>query len=110
MTVLRRGLTLSAFALRRQLLVSLEMNNKDPAYDYFLTWMSHQSARAEAGSAPWWKFRSAPTWMRSRQLGVQTIHEQRKNGSSSVMFKLVAGPGTHYLRYRKVWMQVSQGV
>ncbi|KAI0637018.1 BCS1 N terminal-domain-containing protein [Trametes polyzona] len=105
---LRRGITLSASALRRQMLVSLEMNNKDPAYDYFLTWMAHQSARAEAGGASWWKMRSAPTWMRSHQLGVQTLHEQRKNGSSSVMFKLVAGPGTHFLRYRKVWMQIKR--
>ncbi|KAH9854188.1 BCS1 N terminal-domain-containing protein [Lenzites betulinus] len=108
LTALRRGVTLSASALRRQMLVSLEMNNKDPAYEYFLTWMAHQSARAEAGGAPWWKLRPAPTWMRSRQLGVQTLHEQRKNGSSSVMFKLVAGPGTHYLRYHKVWMQIKR--
>ncbi|KAI0670427.1 BCS1 N terminal-domain-containing protein [Trametes maxima] len=108
LTVLRRGLTLSASALRRQMLVSLEMNNKDPAYDYFLTWMAHQSARAETGSTSWWKLRSAPTWMRSHQLGVQTLHEQRKNGSSSVMFKLVAAPGTHFLRYHKVWMQVKR--
>ncbi|KAI0831259.1 BCS1 N terminal-domain-containing protein [Trametes gibbosa] len=108
LTALRRGVTLSASALRRQMLVSLEMNNKDPAYDYFLTWMAHQSARAETGGAPWWKLRSAPTWMRSHQLGVQTLHEQRKNGSSSVMFKLVAGPGTHYLRYHKVWMQIKR--
>ncbi|OSD01560.1 hypothetical protein PYCCODRAFT_485041 [Trametes coccinea BRFM310] len=108
LTVLRRGLTLSASALRRQMLVSLEMNNKDPAYDYFLTWMAHQSGRIEAGSAPWYKMISSPTWMRSHQLGVQTLHEQRKNGSSSVMFKLVAAPGTHYLRYRKVWMQIKR--
>ncbi|KAI0362045.1 hypothetical protein OH77DRAFT_1491540 [Trametes cingulata] len=108
LTILRRGLTLSASALRRQMLVSLEMTNKDPAYDYFLAWMAHQSARAEAGGAPWWKIRSAPTWMRSHQLGVQTLQEQRKNGSSSVMFKLVAAPGTHYLRYRKVWMQIKR--
>ncbi|KAI0780984.1 BCS1 N terminal-domain-containing protein [Trametes elegans] len=108
LTALRRGVSLSASALQRQMLVSLEMNNKDPAYDYFLTWMAHQSATSGAGATPWSKLRSAPTWMRSHQLGVQTLHEQRKNGSSSVLFKLVAAPGTHYLRYHKVWMQIKR--
>ena len=91
------------------MLVSLEMNNKDPAYDYFLTWMAAQSARTHAGAAPWSSlFRSSAPWMRSHQLGVQTLQEQRKNGSASVMFKLVAAPGTHYLRYQDVWMQVKR--
>ncbi|KAI0807354.1 BCS1 N terminal-domain-containing protein [Fomes fomentarius] len=92
----------AATTLRRQMLVSLEMNNKDPAYDYFLTWMAAQSARTRAGAAPW------TSAFRSHQLGVQTLHEQRKNGSASVLFKLVAAPGTHYLRYGKIWMQVKR--
>ncbi|TBU32454.1 BCS1 N terminal-domain-containing protein [Dichomitus squalens] len=100
---------LAATALRRQMLVSLEMNNKDPAYDYFLAWMAVQSARTHAGAAPWSAlFRSSSPWMRSHQLGVQTLQEQRKNGSASVLFKLVAAPGTHYLRYQSVWMQVKR--
>ena len=100
---------LAATTLRRQMLVSLEMNNKDPAYDYFLTWMAAQSARTHAGAAPWRTlFRSSTPWMRSHQLGVQTLQEQRKNGSASVLFKLVAAPGTHYLRYGKVWMQIKR--
>ena len=51
--------------------------------------------------------RSAP-WTRSHQLSVETTFEQRKNGSSSVMFNLVAGPGTHWFRYRGAWMQVKR--
>jgi len=45
-------------------------------------------------------------WIRSHQLSVETLIEQRKNGSSSALFKLVAGPGTHWFRYRGAWMQV----
>ncbi|RDX56824.1 hypothetical protein OH76DRAFT_1395963 [Lentinus brumalis] len=109
LTFLRQGTMLAATTLRRQMLVSLEMNNKDPAYDYFLTWMAAQSARTHAGAAPWTGlFRTSAPWMRSHQLGVQTLQEQRKNGSASVMFKLVAAPGTHYLRYGKVWMQIKR--
>ena len=108
-TFLRRGTILAATALRRQMLVSLELNNKDPAYDFFLTWMAAQSSRTHAGAAPWMSlFRSSAPWMRSHQLGVQTLQEQRKNGSASVIFKLVAAPGTHYLRYKDVWMQVKR--
>lgn len=45
-------------------------------------------------------------WARSHQLSVETTVEQRKNGSSSALFRLVAGPGIHYVRYKGAWMQV----
>lgn len=79
------------------MLVSLEINNKDPSYDWFLAWMSQQQATNKG-------FLKA--WTRSHQLSVQTKYEQHKNGSSSVFFKLVAGPGSHLVRYRGAWIQV----
>ena len=94
LTALRQALVLSNIALRRRLLVSLEISNKDPSYDWFLAWMSMQTSRATARS-----------WMRSHQLSVQTMYEQHKNGSSSVLFKLVAGPGNHVLKYNGAWIQ-----
>lgn len=105
MTVLRQGLMLSATALRRRMLVSLEINNKDRAYDWFLTWMAHQ---AHAASSARIKSSLSAPWMRSHQLSVETTVEQRKNGSSAAMFKLVAGPGTHWIRYSGAWIQVGQ--
>lgn len=89
------------------MLVSLEISNKDPSYEWFLTWMAARSAAvAEAGAKakPW----SPSFWTRSHNVSVQTVHEQRKNGSSNVSFKLVAGPGTHILRYKDAWMQVKR--
>lgn len=106
LTVLRHSLRISSIALQRRMLVSLEINNKDPAYDWFLAWMSQQSARAAEN--PRWL--SPSSWTRSHQLSVQTAYEQRKNGSASVFFKLVAGPGTHLMRYQRSWIQVSQDV
>lgn len=82
------------------MLVTLEINNKDKAYEWFLTWMSSQGTLAQ-------KSRLSP-WTRSHELSVETTVEQRKNGSSSALFKLVAGPGTHYVRYKGAWMQVSR--
>lgn len=99
LTVLRQGTILGATALRRRMLVALEINNKDPTYDWFLQWMAqHQrSAKPSLSSG----------WMRSHQLSVETAIERRRNGSSSASFNLVAGTGTHYFRYKRAWIQVS---
>lgn len=112
LTALRQGAVLGSTALQRRLLVSLEINNKDKAYEWFLAWMAHQSnARAVAAAsstAKGWRALSRPEgWTRSHQLSVETTVEQRKNGSSSAAFRLVAGPGNHYFNYRGAWMQVS---
>jgi len=97
---MRQGLVLGTTALRRRMLVTLEINNKDRAYEWFLAWMSRQTALQAQ------KSRALTPWTRSHQLSVETTVEQRKNGSSSALFKLVAGPGTHYIQYNSAWMQV----
>ncbi|TFY56860.1 hypothetical protein EVG20_g8766 [Dentipellis fragilis] len=106
LTGLRKGLALSSVALRRRLLVSLEINNKDRAYEWFLAWLAQQSAAAAAQPARRGLSLRPESWMRSHQLSVETTYEQRKNGSSSVLFKLVAGPGLHWLKYKGAWLQV----
>lgn len=102
LTALRQGLVLGSTALRRRMLVSLEMNNKDHAYEWFLTWMAHNATTSQK--------RAAHTWLRSHQLSVETAFEQRSNGSSSALFRLVAGPGTHWFKYQGAWMQVCRRV
>lgn len=99
--MLRQSVVLGTTALRRRMLVTLEINNKDRSYEWFLTWMAHNQAQAAAATA-----RGKISWSRSHQLSVETAYEQRTNGSADVMFKLVAGPGTHYFKYRDAWMQV----
>ncbi|KAF8077829.1 BCS1 N terminal-domain-containing protein [Lyophyllum atratum] len=98
LTVMRQGLVLGTTALRRRMLVTLEINNKDRAYEWFLGWMANSAAKTS---------RSTP-WVRSHQLSVETMIEQRKNGSSSALFKLIAGPGTHWFKYQGAWMQVKR--
>ncbi|KAK1225387.1 Complex III assembly protein translocase and chaperone [Marasmius sp. AFHP31] len=84
-------------ALRRRLLVSVELNNKDKSYPWFLEWMAHQNRMNERRSI----FMS-----KSHRLSVETVVHERKNGSSSAMFNLVAGTGMHWLKYQGIWMQV----
>ncbi|EPQ58714.1 hypothetical protein GLOTRDRAFT_126816 [Gloeophyllum trabeum ATCC 11539] len=106
LTALRQGAMLASTVLRRRMLVELEINNKDRSYEWFLAWMAHQAQHASASSSKLpWKNR---WWLASHQLSVETMYEQRKNGSSSVLFKLVAGPGTHWFKYRGAWMQVKR--
>ncbi|KAL9715302.1 Complex III assembly protein translocase and chaperone [Leucoagaricus gongylophorus] len=100
LTVLRQGFVLGTTALRRRMLVSLEISNKDRSYEWFLAWMSHQNQLAQ--------YNARVPWVRSHQLSVETIVEQRENGSSSALFNLVAGPGTHYFKYRGAWMQMKR--
>ncbi|KAA1469515.1 hypothetical protein DENSPDRAFT_835156 [Dentipellis sp. KUC8613] len=108
LTALRKGLALSSVALRRRMLVSLEINNKDRAYEWFLAWLAQQSAAAAAQPARRGLSLRPESWMRSHQLSVETTYEQRKNGSSSVLFKLVAGPGLHWLKYKGAWLQIKR--
>lgn len=100
LTAMRQGVVLGTTALRRRMLVTLEINNKDRAYEWFLAWMSQQTALLSQ------KSRMLAPFTRSHQLSVETTVEQRKNGSSSALFKLVAGPGVHYIQYKGAWMQV----
>lgn len=83
--------------------MTLEINNKDKSYEWFLAWMANQTALHAR------KPNRFTPWARSHQLSVETTVEQRKNGSSSAAFRLVAGPGVHYVQYDGAWMQVRTG-
>lgn len=113
LTALRQSVVLGTTVLRRRMLVSLEIPNRDRAYAWVLAWMaSHQGQAAltsgSAGNAGkrglLARIAALPT--RSHQLSVETRVQQHTNGSASVGFDLVAGPGTHWFRYRGAWMQV----
>ncbi|EKM82539.1 hypothetical protein AGABI1DRAFT_34350 [Agaricus bisporus var. burnettii JB137-S8] len=99
LALLRQGLVFGANALQRRLSVSLEISNKDRSYDWFLAWMLHQNQQLTP---------RAFQFFRSHELSVETTVKQRKNGSSSALFNLVAGPGTHWFQYRGAWMKVKR--
>jgi len=112
LTALRQSVVLGTTALRRRMLVSLEIPNRDRAYPWVLAWMSAHQGQAALSAATTStakrgvlaRILALPT--RSHQLSVETRVQQHKNGSASVGFDLVAGPGTHWFRYRGAWMQV----
>ncbi|RUP51111.1 BCS1 N terminal-domain-containing protein [Jimgerdemannia flammicorona] len=72
LALLRQALNIGTTALRRRVLVSLEIPSKDKSYLWFLQWMSQQPAR------------------KTHQLAVETTFKQHDNGSVSTTFSLVA--------------------
>ncbi|KAF9075150.1 mitochondrial chaperone BCS1 [Rhodocollybia butyracea] len=97
---LRKFASFSEVFLRRRLLVQVEINNKDRAYPWFLSWMANQSQHGpKSGSI-------LSSISKSHRLSLETTVEQHHNESSSVFFNLVAGTGMHWFNYRGVWMQV----
>ncbi|KLO11868.1 hypothetical protein SCHPADRAFT_915854 [Schizopora paradoxa] len=116
-TALRQSVVLGTTVLRRRMLVSLEIPNRDRAYAWVLAWMASQQGQAalaatantstKAGKRGLLaRIAALPT--RSHQLSVETRVQQHTNGSASIGFDLVAGPGTHWFRYRGAWMQVRR--
>ncbi|KAJ3796397.1 mitochondrial chaperone BCS1 [Lentinula aff. detonsa] len=98
---LRKFTTVADVFLRRRLLVQVEINNKDRAYPWLLSWMARQNQINQS-----LKRGSGSLISKSHRLSVETTVEQHQNGSSSVSFNLVAGTGMHWLKYRGAWMQV----
>ncbi|KAJ3929146.1 MAG: mitochondrial chaperone BCS1 [Lentinula lateritia] len=98
---LRKFTTFADVFLRRRLLVQVEINNKDRAYPWLLSWMAQQNQINQSLGRV-----SGSLISKSHRLSVETTVEQHQNGSSSVFFNLVAGTGMHWLKYRGVWMQV----
>lgn len=116
LTFLRRSLVVGASLAQRRLLVSLEISSKDPAYLWFLKWMSVRTAQkqqagdrivalAGGGRAANW-FERLAARVKSHELAVETKYEMRNDGSSKAEFALVPGPGTHYFSYEGAWFQV----
>lgn len=97
-TYLAKAARLGASALQRRLLVTLELKNTDPSYNWYLAWMANQQSRAASTT-------QTIKWARSHQLSVQTVGADAKSGP--VYFNLVAGQGNHYFKYRGAWIQVN---
>ncbi|KAG2199940.1 hypothetical protein INT47_009266 [Mucor saturninus] len=91
LSVFKKGTTVGASVLRRKMLVTLEIPSKDKSYLWFLQWMSHHAPKRQVN-----------------HLAVETSFKQHDNGSVSTKFGLVPGPGTHYFKWKNIWMQVER--
>lgn len=95
----RQGLMRGATALRKQMLVTLEIPSKDKSYLWFLQWMAQHQQKPVGRSI---------LNPKAHQLAVETSYKQHDNGSVSATFSFVPGPGTHWFRYKGAWIQVTR--
>jgi len=79
-TAARGGMRTAAMLARRHLLMTLEVTSKDPSYPWILNWISSQGRRTQ-------------------HLSVNTVFKKLTDGSSSMLFDFVPGPGRHLIWY-----------
>lgn len=96
LTAIRQGIMMSSTLLRRRLLVSLEIPNKDKSYEWFLTWMA---ARSNLHGAK---------WIKAPHLSVETLVSPETGARP--FFNIVAGTGTHFFKFHGAWFQVSTAI
>ncbi|CCH58071.1 hypothetical protein TBLA_0A02720 [Henningerozyma blattae CBS 6284] len=90
LAVARSGIVKLSRVLYRQMIVDLEIQSKDKAYSWFLTWMAKHPQRV------------------SRHLSVRTSFIQHDNGSISTRFNLVPGPGNHWIKYKGAYLHIKR--
>ena len=78
--VARAGMRSAVMLLRRHALITLEVTSKDPSYPWVLNWLSTQGRKTQ-------------------HLSVNTGLRRLRDGSKSLQFDFVPGPGRHLLWY-----------
>ena len=78
--VARRSSTAASMLARRHLMMTLEVTSKDVTYPWVLQWLNAHGRRTQ-------------------HLSVTTAVERAIDGSSSLTFDLVPGPGRHLVSY-----------
>lgn len=87
--VSRKGLQLGLSAMHRRYVVSVELQSKDPAYQWFLHWMS----------------KNVP---HTQHLGVQTSFLRHPNGHLETKFFFVPSIGEHFFNYSGTWIKFER--
>ena len=107
LALLQKGAIHSLSILRRRLLITLEIPNKDPSFPWFLQWAS----RNGLGTSNISHSKNSSLLSRlttSNQLSLETSLQKSDNGSYSASFSFVPAPGKHFLRYKSAWFQVER--
>jgi len=88
--VLRTGSLGISLLAKRQLLVTMEVTSKDPAFPWVLRWLN-ANAKGLA-----------------RRLSLQTLRKAAASGKSLTSFDFVPAIGNHFIKYKNRWMFVER--
>ena len=87
--LLRKFSTVGLSVLRRKLLVSVELNSRDPSYTWFLNWMSSNIRHTQ-------------------HLSVSTNFTRHDNGSVTTSFEFLPSTGRHIFKYKSSFMMCER--
>merc|ERR1712118_385255 len=90
MTTLRQSAGLDQSALRRKLLMTLEIPSKDYAYQWVMQWLVTNGSHT------------------ARHLGVETTYAKDSSGRAVAAFDFVPSPGRHWMRYGGKFIKVER--
>ena len=102
LALLRRSLVYVEIFVHRKFITSLEINSRDPAYNWILTWLNQHTNRSTQHLSVKTDYQSAlsqtnPNLERSIQCRLDDIK-----------FNLVPSPGIHYFKYQGYWIKAER--
>ncbi|CAJ0568169.1 unnamed protein product, partial [Mesorhabditis spiculigera] len=89
-TLLKRFAVIGAMLLRRRYVVSLQLNNEDPAYSWLLDFINRHSHRS------------------ARMLSGHTSLQVGESGKAAVSIASLPGHGNHYFAYNYRWIHCER--
>ncbi|KAH8676156.1 BCS1 N terminal-domain-containing protein [Xylariales sp. PMI_506] len=95
----RKGSMTAAGAIRRRLLVNVEISKQDPAYPWVLAWLSEPRPQTSF---------LAKRLTRINKLSVATTTATSPNGPTQASFFLQPGYGRHIIKYKNTYISVSR--
>ena len=87
--VLKRSAVYGNMYLRKKLLITLEVPNKDPCYPMLLNWISVRG-------------------MHSQHLSVNSRFQTTESGKVSMHYDFLPSPGTHFFKFKSKWIKVDR--
>ncbi|CAI4228304.1 unnamed protein product [Auanema sp. JU1783] len=90
MSALRKFTIIANTFLRRKFIISLEINNQDPSYQWLLDFVNRKSAT------------------QTRKLSVATKISQTESGKTAVDVSYTPGHGQHFFVYNYRWIKVER--
>lgn len=88
-TILKKLSVIGISIARRKLLVSVELNSRDPSYVWFLNWMARNVKHTQ-------------------HLSVSTDLVKHDNGTVTTSFGFLPSTGRHYFRYKRTFMSCER--
>ena len=104
----QRGLRVGALALRRHLLVNVELNYKDQTYPHLLQWIEQHHRAQALNRSSTSRFSLKAFIPRIHDLAYSETQVAGSHGTTETQISLVPGIGNFYLRYKNALLKIDR--